>query len=362
MHPDVLIVGGGVIGLSLARELAGQGRRVTLLERDRPGREASWAGAGILPPGHLAGAVRPLDRLRAVSTPLWPAWSRSLAEETGIDNGYLRCGGITLDDPSDPIDSLAAEWTGEGVEVERLDRSGIGRHEAAIAAEFTAALRLPQLAQVRNPRHLRALEASCRQRGVEIRSGCLVRDTRSERGRLRAVETETEQFPADQFCFCTGAWTGTLARVLGVALPIVPVRGQIALLRCDLPPFRHVLELGKRYLVPRGDGRVLVGSTEESAGFEKCNTAAGISGLLEFAVRLVPALASAEIERVWSGLRPGSSVDYPFLGRAGEFENAFVAAGHFRSGLQTSVGTALLMRQLLCGEATSIDLAPFRAG
>lgn len=359
MHPDVTIVGGGVIGLSLARELAGKGRRVMLLERGSPGREASWAGAGILPPGNLNGTAEPLDSLRALSATLWNDLADSLREETGVDTGFRICGGLTLTCGTESSADDLAAWQSEGVPLEVLDADGLHRCEPALAPEIVAGFRLPQLAQVRNPRYLRALEASCRKRGVEILSGRHICAAEFSDGGMIALRTESERFAANQFCFCTGAWTGTLTDSLRIQIPIVPIRGQIVLLNCGSPLFHHVLEVGKRYLVPRPDGRVLVGATEERAGFEKRNTASAVSALIQFAQTLVPALADADVERTWSGLRPGCERGYPYLARHREYENVFIAAGHFRSGLQTSPGTALLMRQLICGETPTIDLTPF---
>jgi glycine oxidase len=131
------------------------------------------------------------------------------------------------------------------------------------------------------------------------------------------------------------------------------------LLHTGISLIEHIIEVGDRYLVPRPDARLLVGSTMEEAGFEKKTTVEGIAGLLDFATRLVPSLAKAEIEQTWAGLRPMSATGLPFLGPLPECDNAFVAAGHFRSGLQTSPGTAVAMRELLLDQEPSIDLVPF---
>jgi glycine/D-amino acid oxidase-like deaminating enzyme len=160
---DVLVVGGGVIGLSVAWELAGQGARVTLLEQGGLGSEASWAGAGILPPGNLERASTPEDRLRSLSDRLWPQWSAELHALTGIDNGYRNCGGIEVSfaRSTEQLDAEAAAWRAEGVSVERLCAAGLREREPAIADEAVAGYRLPELSQVRNPRHLKALDDTC---------------------------------------------------------------------------------------------------------------------------------------------------------------------------------------------------------
>ena len=358
---DVLIVGGGVIGLSIAYELAGQGSKVCVLEQGEFGREASWAGAGILPPGNPELARGPTARLRAESHRQWPSLSRELFETTGIDNGFRKCGGISLTFGTE-TESCRKEidfWRAEGVEVEPLTPAGLSEREPAICDETSAAYRLPDLCQVRNPRHLKALLAGCAARGVELYSGSPVVDFDCKQVKVVAVRTPTDRHSAGQFCVAAGAWTRQLLLTAGVELSIEPVRGQIVLLAVQPPPIRHVIEIGSRYLVPRSDGRILIGSTEETVGFDKSNTAAGVSGLIELATRIVPCLSAAKFERSWAGLRPETASGLPFLDRVPGMENLFVAAGHFRSGLQMSPATARLMREMILGQEPTIPLDAF---
>jgi glycine oxidase len=178
-------------------------------------------------------------------------------------------------------------------------------------------------------------------------------------GRVTGVVTPRGTLSAGKYCLCGGAWSADTAARMGVRLSIKPIRGQIALLNTGEPGLQRILNDGPRYLVPRGDGRVLVGSTEEDAGFVKQNTASAIGELLAFAQSLCPALGDARLERCWSGLRPGTADGLPYLGRLPDLENAFIAAGHFRQGLYLSPGTAVMMSQLLRGEKPEIDLTPF---
>lgn len=361
---DVAIVGGGVIGLSLAYELAGQGVSVRVVERAGFGQEASWAGAGILPPGNLEGAESAGDRLRALSHRLWPRWSESLQSETGIDNGYHNCGGIAirLAEDNRRLTTEIEFWQREGVCVEELNDEGRYAIEPALSPDIVEAYRLPELGQVRNPRHLKALLAACVARGVELVAGQPVIGFGRRGEAIRSVKTMTDEFPADCVCICGGAWSESLLRDSGIDLHIEPVRGQIVLLSFPSPVFRHVIENGSRYVVPRPDGRVLIGSTEEWVGFDKRNTAEGVAGLIEFGVSLVPQLAGATLERTWSGLRPGTPDGLPFLGLAPGIENLFIAAGHFRSGLQMSPGTAVVMAEMVTGKPTSIDVSDLSVG
>jgi glycine oxidase len=363
-NPRVTIAGAGVIGLSLAYELSGRGAEVTLLERGQPGREASWAGAGILTPASPAAAA-PLDRLRAHSLERIARWSRELQTSTGIDNGYRRSGALELASSPEEVTALrqsAALWRAQGVTAGELSPARLAASEPALAAGIILALELPDEAQIRNPRHMQALAAACRARGVLIRSESPVTAIDARAGRVAGFATPAGAVAGDLFVVAAGPWSAAPLATLGIELPIRPVRGQIVLLACPAPPFRHILWEGSRYLVPRDDGRVLVGSTEEDAGFDPSPTAAGVAGLLDLAHRLVPGLKAARFERAWGGLRPAPAGDerLPYIGAVPGHPNLFVAAGHFRAGFELSAGTALVLSDLLLGETPSVPLEAFR--
>jgi len=363
-----LVIGGGVIGLSVAYELLRRRCRVRLIDRAILGAEASWAGAGILPPASAATALHPLDQLRALSNHLHPQWAKRLLAETGIDNGYRRCGGLYLARTSGEAASLAGmaqTLQAEQVVCRRLAAEELmalepGLEHLATSGELRAAYELPDECQLRNPRHLQALASACRKLGGGLIEDCEAVEFIHDEKRIRSVGTTRGEMAADAYVIACGAWTQRLLAREKIATSIFPVRGQMVLFRCEQPPFRRVLNEGSRYLVPRDDGRVLAGSTEEEVGFDKSNTAEGIAGLTEFAVNLVPALRKAAIERAWAGLRPASFDGFPYIGRLPALENAFVAAGHFRSGLHLSTGTAVVLAQLMCDETLQIDLTPFR--
>ncbi|MBX9790951.1 MAG: glycine oxidase ThiO [Pirellulales bacterium] len=361
---DCLIVGGGVVGLSLAYELAGHGQRVRVLERGQPGQEASWAGAGILPPGHFRTATDPYEALSGLSFELHGQWAEQLRAQTGVDTGYRRSGAIYVARTPEEVDLLrgaAAHWRAREVACEDVSPARLAELEPALAVgTILAALYVPDECQLRNPWHLRALVLGCQRRGVTIETGVGVDAFELSGGRAKRVVTPLGPRPAESFCLCGGAWTHSLLARLGVEVAMRPVRGQIALLRTSPPTLSRIVNEGRRYLVPRADGRVLVGSTEEEVGFDKRTTSAGIAGLLEFAIGLAPALAHAELERGWAGLRPGTVDGLPYLGRVPTIDNAFVAAGHARAGLGLSPGTAVVMSQLIRGEPLAVPLDLFR--
>jgi glycine oxidase len=181
-------------------------------------------------------------------------------------------------------------------------------------------------------------------------------------GKIDGVVTTSGTISAKQFCVTTWAWTFALLSRLGIETGILPIRGQMVLFRAPHRVFSHVLNEGPRYMVPRDDGRVIVGSTEEEVGFDKQTTAVEIQELTDLARRIVPALCDAIVEKTWAGLRPGTFDGFPYLGSIPDLSNAFVAAGHFRSGLHLSTGTATVICQLMQGETPEIDLSPFRVG
>jgi glycine oxidase len=354
--PDVAIIGGGIIGLTSAYFLAKAGVSVAVYDRGAFGQEASWAGAGIIPPGNPDRAATPVDQLRGIGSQRFPHFSAELRELTGIDNGYRRCGGIEFLGPEDA--DVTAVWSAEGIRFERITLAEARTLEPLGRVEGEPHV-LPDCAQVRNPRHLRALVAACERAGVKLyaHSGAALWEKAD--GRVEAVWlANNERVTAGRFLLAAGAWSEQLLGALGHRPRVHPVLGQIALFRggsCS-----RVLMLGKRYIVPRGDGLTLVGSTEEpEAGFEKRTTPEGIGGLTGFARRVLTALDDAKLEASWAGLRPGSPDGLPFIGAVPGWRNVFVATGHFRAGVQLSIGTAQAVCDLLTGKPPCVPLDAF---
>ena len=349
---DIVIIGGGAIGLSIAYELAGQGASIQILEQGQFGQESSWAGAGMIMPGNPAKSVTVEARLRAESFIRWPDWSRRLRDETGIDNGFFNCGGIELSPDSSfaELTACAQQWRADGIVAEELGAADLRHLEPHLHPKMTRAIHLPQMCQVRSPRHLKALIAACRARGVDLISGTPVTSFERRGRRIVTVQTIAGPISAGQFVVCGGAWSQAILSAAQCPVEIEPVRGQIVLLDAPERPTRRIIEVGARYLVPRADDKLLIGSTEEWTGFDKRNTAEAVADLIRFATGLVPALKSARFDRCWSGLRPHARRGLPYLSQAPDSDNLFVAAGHFRAGLMLSPITALLMRQLLLGQ------------
>lgn len=368
MH-DVLLIGGGAVGLSIAYELAGRGRRVHVVERgEQLGGESSWAGAGIVPPARENKSDPPLMQLGGLSARLHVEWAERLRRDTGVDNGYRVSGALYLADGPATLakaEEELAPFRAQQVGCERLTSARLAEIEPALAGalddgRLTTGFHVAAEAQLRNPWHVRALVEACLKRGVTFSTSAPVEEFVVRNGRLVEVRTPSGTLAAEQYCLTTGAWSGRVGEQLGLRLAVKPIRGQIALVNPPRPVIRGIVYVGRKYFVARDDGRILVGSTEEDVGFDKSTTAATIRDLLDFAVRLAPALDEARVERTWAGLRPHSADNRPYLGQAPHLPNVYVAAGHYRWGLALSPGTAVTMTQLMHGEPTSVDISSFR--
>lgn len=364
---DLMLCGGGVVGLSIAYQCASIGWRVLVVDAGEIGKAASWAGAGILPAGATVAALDPLEQLRSLSQRLHPEWSRQLLEQTGIDNEFRRCGGLYLACTAAERATLSASqmwWDELGVRFESWSTKELVSRLPAIASladnvENLQSWFLPEDCRLRNPRHIRALRCACELLGVEIIENTRVDSLETRGDRIVGANAGPKQFRANRFCVTSGAWASQLLGPLGIETGILPVRGQMVLFKLDSPIFSIVINDGHRYMVPRDDGYVLAGSCEEEVGFDCRTTSEMIDSLKEWACKLCPSLSAANVERTWAGLRPGSFDSFPYLGTLHPFENGFIAAGHFRNGLHWSTATALLMYQWMSGQKTEIDLKPF---
>lgn len=361
---ECVIVGGGAIGLSIAFELLRRGREVTLIDRIEPGKETSWAGAGILPPAPTRNVLDPIDQLKQLAMSLHHDWAAQLQFETGIDTGFRQCGGLYFALTSGERASLIGLqnlYQEQGIECRMLSRTEMAACEPSTHfSSVTAALELPGECQLRNPRHLRALVACCIQRGMRVIHNEEVLGLDSSNDGTWRIRTSSATRTAKMVCVAAGAWSQQLLASLGVELSVFPVRGQIVLYKCKQKPFQRVLNVGPRYLVPREDGRVLVGSTEEEVGFDKRTTEEAIAELRSLAEALVPDLRLAEVERTWAGLRPATFDSLPYMGEVPGKSGLFVACGHFRSGLYLSPAAGVVMADLLCGKSPPLDMWPFR--
>ena len=335
---SAVVIGGGIVGLLTAFELLRAGVRVTLLERGALARQASWAGGGLLSPLYPWRVEEALWMLAAESMAMYPALCEQLFSETGIDPEWAPSGLLMFD--ADQIEPGRLWADQQGLE-SAIVTAGVG----------PPALHMPWVAQVRNPRLCQAVVAALQQRGVTLVQQAGEVRLRVTGGRAAAV-TEQCEWQADHIVVCAGAWTAGLLDSVGWMLPIRPVRGQMLLLRGAAGQIPSILLRDGRYLIPRRDGRVLVGSTIENVGFEQATTAAARQELLSFAKALVPACGEMPIEAHWAGLRPGSPEGIPVIAQHPSVGNLYVNAGHHRYGLTMAPASARRLVDLLDSNAT----------
>lgn len=357
-----------MIGLSIAYELAAHDLTVALLDKSKIGKEASWAGAGILPPTNIETATDPIDQLRAISGQLHPEWSRSLLEETEIDNGFWNCGAVYVGRSAGEVSSIAGSrlnWSEEKIPFECLSTEQLAKLVPALENQLQSiesAVFLPGESQISNRDHLRALELACRQRGVDFFEEIEIQECEFHSDRLSVLRTVAGPFAASHFCATSGAWTGQLLKKFDIEISVLPVRGQMLAFKLPEALFSTIINDGSRYLVPRRDGWVLAGSTLEHAGFDKKMTSEGQRSLFHFANGLIEELNEKTLRDRWAGLRPATFDGFPYIGCCPKLTNVVVATGHFRIGLQTSTGTAQIVRELVEGKTPKIDVEPFRVG
>lgn len=343
---DVIIVGGGIIGLTLAISLRKQGLRVLIVERGEPGREASSAAAGMLAP---AGAEIPaaLRELAEASAQRYPEFVHELEDESGIKVDLQELGTILLssrDDFPECAERLSVDQL-RSVEAE-LETAQVSNRElgAAFIEERSVDPRLLVTAAIKAAKH----------RGVDISSGSEVKRVVVSGGSVTGVETDRTSYSAAMVLNCAGAWAGTLAPT---EFPVCPVKGQM-LAVVNGPRLRHVLRSDKVYAVPRRDGRLIIGSTLENAGYNKDVNVSTIHGLLQAMVELLPGLKKAQQHEVWAGLRPGTPDNLPILGET-ETRGYFMATGHYRDGILLAPVTAEVMTEVVLDGNASLEIANF---
>jgi len=354
---DCVIVGGGVIGMLTARELVQKGAHVTLVERGRLGAESSWAGGGILAPLYPWRHPAAISDLAAWSQTRYPQLCQSLLEVTGIDPEWTRSGLLILD-AAERLE--AVQWTGRyNMRIEMLDQDAIMRAEPQLAKHFATAVILPEMAQVRNPHLVSALQRELVKSAVTIIENAAVTALHMKDGRMTGVQTSSGKIDAGHVVIAGGAWSGAILKELNITQDVEPVRGQMLLYHAGPGLISHVIVEQGYYIIPRRDGHILVGSTVEYEGFDKSTTTAAATELQQVAVSLVPDLGKHEIKRHWAGLRPGTATGMPYIGAHPFIEGLFVNTGHYRNGLLLGPASARLLVDLMMGDTPIVDPVPY---
>jgi glycine oxidase len=347
---DVIIVGAGIIGLSLAIELRKHGMRVLIVERGEPGREASYAAAGMLAASGEEFPA-PLRGLAEESARMYPEFVHELEDESGIKTDFRDQGTIVFscEGHLPAASELLSPQRLKSLEPELKSpcadsQPGRTRIVAGYLRESSVDPRALTDAAVKAARH----------RDADLASGSEVRELVTEAGRVTGVRTDKTLYSAEAVVNCAGAWAGMISPH---EFPVKPVKGQM-LATVAGPHLKHVVRSEKVYLVPRGDGRVVIGSTLEDAGYNKRTEVSVLQSLFQAAVELAPGLAQSRRHEAWAGLRPGTPDELPILGQTST-SGFYVATGHYRDGILLAPVTAKVMAELITGQHVSRDLSPF---
>jgi glycine oxidase len=354
---DVAIIGGGAIGCSIAFELAGRGHRVVVIERDQPGRAATWAAAGMLSPLGETPPDSTFAALARASLLAYPAFLSRIKDVGGDTVEFAAPGKLEVAFDEKEASRLRAFCAINNLAfLAGADARGL---VPSLSERVTGAARFPDDALV-DPRALgQSLWRACIARGVRFRLGETVTAIRANGAAVTGVLTAAGEISAAKVVLAAGAWSGV---VEGLTRPasVMPVRGQMLALQCSEPPFGQLLQSDHCYMIPRAGARVLVGATVERVGFDPRTTAEGVQGLLHAAIEMVPALGQAELSEVWTGFRPGTPDDLPILGADPGIVGLYYATGHYRNGILLAPITATVMADLIEGKPATFDLAEFR--
>lgn len=343
---DFLIVGGGVIGMMLARELAQSGAEVTIVDRKGLAQESSWAGGGIVSPLYPWRYPDPVTRLATWSQSSYVHLAQELLDETGYDPELRQKGMLMLDvDDQDEALKWAAQFHRP---LTKVQSDFLYQKEPLLNQGHSEGLWMPEVCSIRNPRLGRALRQSLilNPRIKVIEHQEVKRFELCGRS-LKGVETEKQSLFADNIVVAAGAWSAVVLEKLGVKLPVEPVHGQMMLFKAEPGVLNRVVLKGGRYVIPRNDGRILVGSTLEKIGFKKVTTEESAKSLYSTALEIIPSLVDYKVEHHWSGLRPGSPNGIPYIGQVKEFDNLYLNAGHYRNGLVLAPASSRLLADIL---------------
>jgi glycine oxidase len=356
-HFDCLVVGGGLIGMLTARELARSGLSVGLVERGETGRESTWAGGGILSPLYPWRYPDAVTALASWSQARYAKLAEDLITESGIDPEFQPNGLLILDtEEAAQAQQWAHQWQRS---LEVVDSAMTSELEPTLGEIPVQALWLSQVAQIRNPRLAQALQKSIENLGVTLCEHTPVKGLVLGETGVHGVLTEQGELNAEHVVIAGGAWSALLLESIAMNLPVRPIRGQMILYRAEPGVVQRIVLSRDRYVIPRRDGRILVGSTLEDVGFEKATTRAAMQELEAEALRLIPALADYPIEHHWAGLRPGSPQGIPYILQHPRIAGLFINTGHFRNGVVLGPASARLLADILLQREPILDPAPY---
>ena len=361
--PDAAIIGGGIIGCSIALRLANAKLKVTVFDRGEPGAEASSAAAGMLAPQSEGIEPQAFEKFCTESRDLYSGFAAEIEDATGEDVGYRHEGALlvaTGDEDCKELEELFHSQTRKNLPIERLTSDDLRARIPGFFGDVRMGLFVPGDHWVDNERLARALAKACQRAGVTFSTGVEVTGLSTQKDRVEGVEirqpgsTATGSVSAGNFILAAGCWSQQIASSLRLAIPVVPCHGQMMELESSTK-IPMIVRSGMQYLVPRSNRRVAAGTTAEYIGFEKHVTAGGLQSILGGITRFAPGVRNFRFLRAWSGLRPDTQDHLPILG-TGEFESLVFATGHFRNGILLAPLTGQLISELILTRTTSLPL------
>jgi len=353
---DITFIGGGISGLLTARLFALAGAKVTIIDKGFIGQESSWAGGGILSPLYPWRQSAAVNELFIESIRLYPELITSLLQKTQLDPEY-QVSGILINKLDDL--ALAKKW----YQQHKFNITAVPEQYAAYSDEQS--LYLPDVAQVRNPRLLKALKQDLLLQGVDIIEQCAIENISLNKNKITQIESKTQSFSVNQLVITSGAWTGNLwktlfADSLGIVPNIRPVKGQMLIFDSPLGVLDTMILEHDRYLIPRRDGKILCGSTIEYQQFDKTITDQAQQSLAKFAHKICPDLSHIAIEKQWAGLRPATEHGIPYIDTHPEITNLAINAGHFRNGFAIGTAAAQLLYELITQQTPILNPTPYQ--
>ncbi len=354
---DVLIVGGGLIGMLSAIELHRAGASVQILERSALGGESSWAGGGILSPLYPWRYDDAINALAKYGHQHYPQIAQQLYDDGGVDPEYVRSGLMMLDqEESEQALAWSRKW---GMEMLQTQPSSI---EPNLNANYTKALHMPAIGQMRNPRLMQSLRAALKSYAIAYQEHSNVERLQISQGRVNGVVAAGKKYTASHVVIAGGAWSAEIIQQYASAPKVEPVKGQMIVFS-KMPELLTSIVLNRgRYLIPRKDGRIVVGSTLEYQGFDKTTHTDARNDLRQAAIEVLPALKNIEIEKQWAGLRPGSAEGIPYICEHPKVSGLFINAGHFRNGVIIGAASARLVADLVLKRESMFDVHAYSFG
>lgn len=363
MASDVLIMGGGVIGLASALECAKRGHRVTLLENTTCGGQASGAAAGMLAPfSEIDDDPDDFFLLCYESLKEYPTWQQEVKDISKMYFEYTNCG--SLHGVFHEADILGLETTQRWhhefeVEAEIVDKAQLEKMEPYLSKDIVAALHYPAESHIYAPDYVKAMEKACKELGVTIYENLEHTMIKEWKDDIVITDKEGNSYRGDYLVICNGAWSGELEKTFEIEIPVFPIRGQICAYKVEADVLNHLVFTSQGYFVRKETGSLVCGATEDIAGFDTSVTEKGISRLARWAPKVFPALQNMQPFHRWAGLRPATQDGYPLLGPLQQQDRVIFATGHYRNGILLSPITAKIVANAIEGKKNKVPLHMF---